>query len=831
MKKSTRKTLPLFIILIVFLGLLFGCNRTWGTNEPIRPTTVPDLLETGSLFDPSEPTQPLDNQAEEEIPTQDISPTSDLSTADIYTPTDEEWLIYLGQFDQATSLFQATLSNPQATSVEKSRALLGLGRISILKREQGMAIDYFDTLINQYPLSTEAHKAYYFLGEVYSGLGNHEVAARAYENFVTFTPAVIDDLIYEKIGNAYRSLGQTQAAIEAYQVALIASENLTTRDELKISIAQLYLQMNDVDLALQFFTDAYNNTQNPYINAKVNLLLGQYYEQIGDIDTAYEKYQENINFWPYAFDSYTSLVRLVEAGQVVDEYQRGLTNYYAGSYGFAITAFNRYIESTSNVDRNGDVHYFNGLAYMNLEQYDNAFAQWQILYQDYKNSQYWSNAIDRTAFVQWIYLKNPKSAAESYLAFVADYPNHQDSPGFLYSAARNYERANELVLAAETWARFLVEYPGYQDAFRAQHLAAVSYYRVGDYDNTISQLNALLTYATTPEQQSAAYFWLGKTYQTLGMNSEAESNWQSAYTTSPFTYFGIRAEQVLSDQTPFQIDPNFNPVIDLATERQQAATWLRSTFDIGESVDLSAATVLVGNPMAARGDTLWSLGLYQQAQNEYEKIREENLNNALNTFRLIERLVDLGFYRSAAFASRHLLDLANISPTDFLLAPRYLSHLRYAVHYEPIISEVSASYNLPAQLIFSQIRQESLFDSRIGSSAGALGLMQIIPSTGTYINNQLRWDDAYETSDLYLPVTSINMGIYYIDLQRDYFDGEWFPALAAYNAGPGNAATWFNMAGGDIDLFVEIIRFTETRNYIQYILETYTFYSILYSEN
>jgi soluble lytic murein transglycosylase len=828
MKNSMRKNVPLLITLII---LLLGCNRTWGTNEPIRPTTMPESLETGSLFESSEPTQPLFEQEDEEIPTQNISPASDLITNDIYTPTDEEWLIYLGQFDQASSLFQATLSNPQATSVEKSRALLGLGRISLLQREQGMAIDYFDTLINQYPLSDEAHKAYYFLGEIYSMLGNQEVAVRAYENFVTFTPVVIDDLIYEKIGNAYRSLGQNQAAVEAYQVALIASQNPTTRDELKISIAQLYLQMNDVDLALQFFTDAYNNTQNPYINAKVNLLLGQYYEQIGDSDTAYAKYQENINLWPYAFDSYTSLVKLVEAGQVVDEYQRGLTNYYAGSYGFAITAFNRYIESTSNIDRNGDVHYFNGLAYMNLEQYDNAFNQWQILYLDYKNSQYWSNAIDRTAFVQWVYLQNPKAAAEIYLAFVADYPDHSDSPEFLYTAARNYERANEFVLAAETWSRLLVAYPGYQDTFRAQHLAAVSYYRAAEYDETLAQLKALLTYATTPEQQSTAYFWLAKTYQTLGQSSEAESNLQNAYTTSPFTYFGIRAQQVLNNQIPFTSDPNFNPTINLVTERQQAALWLQNTFDIAGTVDLSAATLLSGNPFAARGDILWSLGLYQQAQNEYEKLREDNVNDALNTFRLIDRLVELGFYRSAAFASRHLLDLANIGPTDFLLAPRYLSHLRYAIHYEPIISEVAIAYDVPAQLVFSQIRQESLFDSRIGSSAGALGLMQIIPSTGTYINNQLQWDEDYDTPDLYLPVTNINMGIYYIDLQRDYFDGEWVPALAAYNAGPGNAATWFTMAGGDIDLFVEIIRFTETRNYIQYILETFTYYSILYSAN
>ncbi len=61
--------------------------------------------------------------------------------------------------------------------------------------------------------------------------------------------------------------------------------------------------------------------------------------------------------FPYAYDSYTGLVTLVDDGQLVNEYQRGLTDYYAGKYGVAIDAFNRYIQQTPLSTRNGDVHH------------------------------------------------------------------------------------------------------------------------------------------------------------------------------------------------------------------------------------------------------------------------------------------------------------------------------------------------------------------------------------------------------------------------------------------------------------------------------------------
>jgi len=74
----------------------------------------------------------------------------------------------------------------------------------------------------------------------------------------------------------------------------------------------------------------------------------------------------------------------------------------------------------------------------------------------------------------------------------------------------------------------------------------------------------------------------------------------------------------------------------------------------------------------------------------------------------------------------------------------------------------------------------------------------------------------------------VRYGAYYLDKNRDLLGGNLYAGLAAYNAGPGNAIVWNELAGNDLDLLLEIIRFDETRNYIRLIYEIYNTYRTLY---
>ncbi len=131
-------------------------------------------------------------------------------------------------------------------------------------------------------------------------------------------------------------------------------------------------------------------------------------------------------------------------------------------------------------------------------------------------------------------------------------------------------------------------------------------------------------------------------------------------------------------------------------------------------------------------------------------------------------------------------------------------------------------------LVFSIIRQESMFDASAVSVAGARGLMQIMPATGEEIVSQLNWPLAYRTADLNRPIVNVRLGVRYLARQRDYFNGDLYAALAAYNGGWGNAIEWKKIAGADPDLFLESVRFAETRNYIMNIAEFMHIYRRLY---
>jgi soluble lytic murein transglycosylase len=107
--------------------------------------------------------------------------------------------------------------------------------------------------------------------------------------------------------------------------------------------------------------------------------------------------------------------------------------------------------------------------------------------------------------------------------------------------------------------------------------------------------------------------------------------------------------------------------------------------------------------------------------------------------------------------------------------------------------------------------------------------MQIIPDTGAQIASEIGWPPEYAQKDLFRPMVSVRFGAYYLGKTRDLLGGNLYGGLAAYNAGPGNAVAWKDLAGNDPDLLLEVIRFQETRDYIRYIYEIYSTYRGLYS--
>jgi soluble lytic murein transglycosylase len=197
----------------------------------------------------------------------------------------------------------------------------------------------------------------------------------------------------------------------------------------------------------------------------------------------------------------------------------------------------------------------------------------------------------------------------------------------------------------------------------------------------------------------------------------------------------------------------------------------------------------------------------------------------------VNALLDLQLYRSAILTARQVLNLAGMSDAATMSAPDYFNHTRFGSYFSDLIIPQAEAYGFHPLFLFSVVRQESAFEGFVRSSAGARGLMQIVPATGQEIAASMGWPAGYSDEDLYRPVVSIALGTNYLAEWRDRMGGDLYAALAAYNGGPGNASVWQELAGGDLDLFVEIVRFDETRNYIRSIYEIFNIYRLLYDRS
>src|SRR5262249_49437036 len=147
----------------------------------------------------------------------------------------------------------------------------------------------------------------------------------------------------------------------------------------------------------------------------------------------------------------------------------------------------------------------------------------------------------------------------------------------------------------------------------------------------------------------------------------------------------------------------------------------------------------------------------------------------------------IGLYSAAINTTASLLDNAKIETTD---APKTIAAMRFPIAYYDLVLPAAQKYKVDPLLVFSVIRQESLFQGEATSSAAAQGLMQIIPDTGAQIAQALNWPD-YQPADIYKPYINVAFGVYYLRQQLDTFDGNAYAALAAYNAGTAASNEWY----------------------------------------
>ncbi len=775
------------------------------------PSLTPSLTPT---FTPSPTATPSPTPTSTPTPSPTPTPQPEVRLAQA------DRAMHNGDYAAAATLYAdligAPLGDEQARAVE-----LGAGIARLKNGETHSAIEALLWFLQAHPEDKLSADAHFWLAEAYRKLDtpDNPAAVEHYRRYLQLRGDVIVAYVRERIGDALMDEGDYAAAEGEYRQAIMYAPTTSFALNIREKLAQLYIRQGEYKKALAQYDDILLVATIATYRARIQTLAGQTLLLDGQTQAGYQRFLNVVNLYPETRYAYEDLIALIEAGVAVDEFQRGLVDYHAKAYDPALAAFTRAIQANHRV---ADSRYYAGLAFRAQGDTTNALRQFNLIIQNFPNSAHWGDAwLDKADTLARS--GDINGAVEVYRQFAAGYPAHTQAPEALWQAALLLERSQRYTDAAQAFRAYQTAYPFGEHASESLHRAGLAALRAGDESTALKAWQSLSSTYPLSDYFQAALLWQGKVLAGAQPIS-ATRLFSQAVAAGADTFWGIRAAQELAGSEPFR-PVSFTLEFDEQTQRAIAEKWLAERLGLTDTFRLRTLRDDIAADLRwMHGHELWRLGLQAEARDEFESLRKSYTGDAVALYQLAVAFREIGLYRSSIICADAVIRLARARPAD---APFYLAWLDYPTHYADLVVPEAQKRKIDPLLIFSVIRQESLFEGLAVSTAYANGLMQIIPSTGLEIAGQLNWQN-YTTADLFKPYVNIPFGVYYLARWRNGFEGNVLAALAAYNAGPGRSANWLRTAGDDPDLFYETVTLNEPRLYIRRITEYYAVYQQLY---
>ena len=339
--------------------------------------------------------------------------------------------------------------------------------------------------------------------------------------------------------------------------------------------------------------------------------------------------------------------------------------------------------------------------------------------------------------------------------------------------------------------RVTTQYPTAALAPSARFRAGILAFVKGEFRTAALELDTLAARRPRNSETLAGLYWSGRAWERAGDTATARTRWGEVITKEPTSYYSM-----------------------LAARRLQREPWAPPAAT--DTLQPDSATLAA----LQRAELLRDLGMDTEADFEYDWL-------ASGTERSVDAMMTVGrAFREYDLAPRGIR-LGNRALSSGAARDARLYRLLYPLAYEKPLSREAERHRLDPALVAALIRQESNFEPRATSRAGARGLMQIMPAVG----RQLAAAEDYHVWNaelLYQPDVSLELGMVHLaGLLRGYEHVSH--ALAAYNAGSSRVKRWLEKPGTqDPEVFIERIPFTETRDYVRVILRNRELYRTLY---
>ncbi|MBT3606017.1 MAG: tetratricopeptide repeat protein, partial [Candidatus Latescibacteria bacterium] len=524
-------------------------------------------------------------------------------------------------------------------------------------------------------------------------LGNENVALRHF-NQVVKDKDVISDYMAFWMGQCSEKIGQVDSAVVYYRKVMDMSPTSSLRSKSVLKAATLSMEQKKYGDAVMFY-DALIGKSTEEDDAwagKIKALMA-----LGDSVGAREARLQLIREYPQHVAAKQALQNLDGLVAIEEVFVAGVAHMKNKKYRQAKALFRRVLKESDDKLWQGRAQYELGHVYYKSRQYRSAEKAFDRAFKVYGEPLGLFN-LGRCAIKRG----HDLTAATRFKEFVKRYPNMAGAADALWQTGMAYQRRGRHRDARKMFLQLAERYPKSKYADQAAWRAGFALFKTRQYTAASKAFLGLAGRTDEGYMRDQGYYWAGKCFQRLGKDEEAQFWIGRASEGFPASYYSARARAVLGGgETAYPQTTDGAPLI------------------MGQSYEPSM--------YLRKGDMLASVGLYRQAEKEYDRARAIHTGNLFALDDLLQRYERIRSMHKALQVSGAILMLERKQGVPMTMASfRRL----FPTYYWGEISHTAQQMDLDPNLMIAIMRQESAFNHEARSRVGARGLMQVMPSTG-----------------------------------------------------------------------------------------------------
>lgn len=676
---------------------------------------------------------------------------------------------------------------------------------------------------NLLPPSQQAD--FFFLkGQVLRQLSKPLEAAQAFSRAAELHQLLADYALYYQ-AESWRKAGENQKSLEIYQRLISFFPESLCLPLAELKMAEIYLQLKEFKQTKEICQRTRSRNLNRDLTPSVLFLLAQAEEGLQDWSKAIQAYQEIWLKYPLhnlAAKSQERWEKIAHDKKIKTEkfsppllLQRALHFYRARLYeatlqelekipGLPTKKFPKNYSGEAWID---DYYFHRGMCLFYLKQYTKAKEFFHLVNRNSHNETTAQRSL--LWMVRSLFRAGWKEEALNAISrFKKIYGASPLFDQILYLQAQILEEQGDMAKAIALYQEIGENYPQSSLRYQALWQAGWLSFKNQDWLKAKQIWERLQSLHPNSPWIEKTYYWIGRAWQELKEEEKAEGSFQYLRQNFPASFYSLLPS---SHGNLSQIKIIFATPL----EEKTLKSFLEKNNGLSIPINLE------------KGKALARLGLIEDALGELAAAEEKG-KTSLEIQKEIARLYrELGEFARSTLLIRKSFRLRplgnNLPDTEkslFLLAYP-LGNLFWINYYAQI-------RNLDPALVCALVLEESRFQQQALSVAGAKGLMQILPKTGQQIARQLGLP-SFQEKLLFEPEFNLQLGTWYLAHLLQEFSGKLPLALAAYNAGPHAVKEWISRFPNlREDEFIENIPYTETRNYVIRVLNSFQAYRFLY---